>query len=130
LVVPLVQAVLATPLVVRQVAAAYGVVPRELAEAAANAGADIWQTWRFIEAPLIASAIRNAAAFSMLVSLGEFGAASLLSYGEQATLPVVLYRLISRPGDQNYSMALAAAALLILLVFTVVALTSSRGRRR
>ncbi len=130
MVIPLVQAILATPLVVRQVAAAYAGIPADLAEAAANAGAGSWQIWRHIEAPLIATAIRNSAAFALLVSLGEFGAASLLSFGDQATLPVVLYRLISRPGEQNYSMAMAAAALLILLVFAVVALSSTRIRIR
>jgi thiamine transport system permease protein len=130
MVVPLVQAILATPLVLRQVAAAYAGIPTELAEAAANAGAGGLQIWRHIEAPLIATAIRNSAAFALLVSLGEFGAASLLSFGDQATLPVVLYRLISRPGAQNYSMALAAAALLIILVFVVVALTSIRRRKQ
>ncbi|MFM6963543.1 MAG: ABC transporter permease [Micrococcales bacterium] len=131
LVVPLVQAVFAVPLVVRQVASALGSVPIELAESAATAGAGRWQIWRTIEAPLLAAPLRNAAAFALLVSIGEFGAASLLSYGDQATLPVVLYRLISRPGESNYSMALATAALLILFAVAMVSVTSlDRSRRR
>jgi thiamine transport system permease protein len=80
---------------------------------------------------MIASAIRTAAVYAALVSLGEFGSAALLSYGDQATLPVVLYQLISRPGEQNYAMAMAASALLVVFVI-VVSMTSAlvRSRRR
>lgn len=129
MVVPLVQALLAVPLVVRQLGSALAGVPAELAESAATAGANRIQIWWQIEAPLIAPAIKNALAFALLTSLGEFGAASLLSYGDQSTLPVILYRLISRPGEQNYSMAMASAAILILFVFAVTALASSRSRK-
>ena len=55
-----------------------------------------------------------------LVSLGEFGAASLLAYGDQATLPTVLYSLISKPGGENYGMAMAASSLIMVLTFAVV----------
>ncbi|MEN9608495.1 MAG: hypothetical protein RLZZ06_426, partial [Actinomycetota bacterium] len=44
----------------------------------------------------------------------------LLAYGDQATLPTVLYTLISKPGGQNYGMAMAAATLIIGLTFAVV----------
>ncbi|MEN9713718.1 MAG: hypothetical protein RLZZ164_382 [Actinomycetota bacterium] len=125
MVVPLVQSVLATPLVVRGLSAALDGLPRELAESAATAGASGWQIWRMIELPLIAIAFKNAVALALLVSIGEFGSAALLSYGKQATLPVVLFRLISRPGEQNYSMAMAAASLMIIFVFAVVTLTSA-----
>jgi thiamine transport system permease protein len=74
--------------------------------------------------------LRNSIAFAFLVSIGEFGAASLLSYGNQATLPIVLYRLISRPGGENYGMAMAAASLIILLAFAVVAVTSLDRKQR
>ena len=126
LVVPLVQAVLATPLVFRQVGTALEQVPNELRDAAATAGANRLQTWCHIEAPLIGASLRNAWAFALLISLGEFGAAALLSYGDQATLPLVLYRLISRPGEQNYSMAMAAAVLLIVVVLAITLATSLR----
>jgi thiamine transport system permease protein len=82
-----------------------------------------------VEAPLVANALRTAAVYAALVSLGEFGAASLLSFGDQATLPVVLYQLISRPGAQNYSMAMAACALLMIAVF-VISMTSALVQKR
>jgi thiamine transport system permease protein len=64
--------------------------------------------------------MKTALAFSALVSIGEFGVANLLSYADQATIPVLMYQLISRPGGQNYGMALAVASILTLLTILIV----------
>jgi thiamine transport system permease protein len=129
LTVPLVQAILALPLVVRIIHPALVSLASEYREEALIAGAGSWQIWRLVEAPLVANALRTATVYAALVSLGEFGAASLLSFGDQATLPVVLYQLISRPGEQNYAMAMAACALLIVFVF-VVSMSSALVQKR
>ena len=129
LTVPLVQAVLALPLVVRIIHPALVSLASEYREEAQIAGAGSWQIWRLVEAPLVANALRTATVYAALVSLGEFGAASLLSFGDQATLPVVLYQLISRPGEQNYAMAMAACSLLIVFVF-VVSMSSALVQKR
>ncbi|MEY4320645.1 MAG: hypothetical protein RLZZ471_586 [Actinomycetota bacterium] len=130
LTVPLVQALLATPLVIRIVHPALISLGSDYRDVAVNAGANGWQTWRLVEAPMLAAVLRSAAVFAGLVSLGEFGAASLLSYGDQATLPVVLYQLIARPGPQNYAMAMAACALLIIFVFAISMSSSLIQTRR
>jgi thiamine transport system permease protein len=131
LTVPLVQALLATPLVIRIVHPALVSLGTDYRDVAVTAGANGWQIWRLVEAPMLSSVLRSAAVFAALVSLGEFGAASLLSSGDQATLPVVLYQLIGRPGPENYSMAMAACAMLIVFVF-VISMTSAliQTRRR
>jgi hypothetical protein len=41
----------------------------------------------------------------------------------------VLYQLISRPGEQNYGMAMATSALLILLAFLTILLISAPKAR-
>ena len=120
LIVPLVQALMAMPIVIRMTQAALAALGREPRDAAANAGAGAWQTFRLVEAPLIRGTLVAAFGFALLASIGEFGSASLLAYGDQATLPLVLLRLISRPGEQNYGMAMAASALLIVLVFVLI----------
>jgi thiamine transport system permease protein len=74
--------------------------------------------------------MRTAIAFSALVSLGEFGVASLLTYGDQATIPVLMYQLISRPGAHNYGMALAVASILTLLTTLIVLLISQDGSKK
>ena len=124
LVTPLIQSVMSVPIVIRLVYPALVSVDRSHYEAASTAGANRWQVWWFIELPMIRFSVYTAAAFAALVSLGEFGASSLLAYGDQATLPTVLYTLISKPGGQNYGMAMAAATLIIVLTFAVVFLIS------
>ena len=121
---PLIQSVMSVPIVIRLVYPALVAVDRSHYEAGATAGASRWQIWWFIELPMIRFSVYTAAAFAALVSLGEFGASSLLAYGDQATLPTVLYTLISKPGGQNYGMAMAAATLIIVLTFVVVFLIS------
>ncbi len=120
MVTPLIQSVMSVPIVIRLIYPALVSVERSHYEAASTAGANRWQIWWFIELPAIRFSVYTAAAFAALVSLGEFGAASLLAYGDQATLPTVLYSLITKPGGQNYGMAMAAATLIIGLTFAVV----------
>ena len=54
------------------------------------------------------------------MSLGEFGATSFLSRPDRPTLPVVIYQLVSRPGETNFGMALAASVVLGLLTVAVM----------
>ncbi len=130
LIVPLVQALMATPLVIRLIYPALISIGSEQREAAATDGASAAQTWWLIETPMIRGVIATAAGFALVVSIGEFGAASLLAYGDQATLPTILYALISRPGPVNYGMAMAVCALLILLTLILVLAVSFRGSNR
>jgi thiamine transport system permease protein len=129
LVVPLVQSLLATPLVIRFIYPALLSIDRELLDAAAVDSASASQSWWHIELPLIRTSITTAFGYAAIISIGEFGAASFLAYGDQGTLPTVLYQLISRPGEQNYGMAMATSALLILLAFLTILLISAPKAR-
>ncbi len=120
LVTPLVQALLATPLVIRFIYPSLQTINSELLDAAATDKATSGQIWWLIELPIIRGVIITAAAYTAIISIGEFGAASFLAYGNQGTLPMVLYQLIARPGGQNYGMAMAASATLIFGVFLLV----------
>ena len=67
-----------------------------------------WGTrWRSAWRPLLA-----AGGFAFAVSLGEFGATSFLARPDDPTLPVVIFRLIGRPGPLNDEMAMAASVVL------------------
>jgi thiamine transport system permease protein len=70
-----------------------------------------------------------ASGYCAIIAVGEFGAANFLAYGDQATLPTVLYQLISRSGAQNYGMAMAASSLLIIFATSVVYLLSVLEKR-
>ena len=130
LVVPIVQALMALPLVIRLIYPALISIGAEHREAAALAGANSRQTWWHIESAIIRNVILTAIGFALIAGIGEFGAASLLAFGDQATLPTVLYALISRPGSTNYGMAMAVSAILIALTFILVLAVSSQKPRR
>jgi thiamine transport system permease protein len=124
LVIPLVQSLIATPLVIRLVHPAMVAIDSDITQGAQIEGATADQIWWLIQAPLIRGALRTATGYVALISLGEFGAASFLAYGDQGTLPTVLYQLISRPGAQNYGMAMATSAILTAVSLAVVAVTA------
>jgi thiamine transport system permease protein len=70
---------------------------------------------QFIDFPLIGRSLLVAATFAFTISLGEFGATSLIARPEYPTLPIAIYRLISRPGELNYGQALALSTILMLI---------------
>ena len=128
IVVPIVQSVVAIPLVIRVLYPAFISIDESPREQARTDGAKSFQVFQYIDLALVKPALKTAIIFSALVSIGEFGIASLLSYGDQATVPMLLYQLISRPGNQNYEMALAVAALLTVIT-TILVLWVSRDSK-
>jgi thiamine transport system permease protein len=130
--VPIVQSLFLIPLSYQVMRPARQAVSVEIRDAALIDGAVGWRMFSSVEGPLVRKPITVAAAFVALGSLGEFGAASFLAYGSDATLPLVLFRLISRPGAENLGMAMTAASLFIVLVALVVFVISgdSRSSRR
>ena len=110
--VPVAQAMVALPLVVRTVTPALrGIDPRQR-EAAAALGAGPLRVLTSVELPVAWRPVLAASGFAFAVSLGEFGATSFLARPERPTLPVVVFELIGRPGSENFGMALAASVLL------------------
>jgi thiamine transport system permease protein len=63
------------------------------------------------------------AGFAFAISLGEFGATSFLAAPDRATLPILIARLLGRPGGDNYGMALAAAVVLAVVCATIMLLS-------
>jgi thiamine transport system permease protein len=119
--VPLAQALVVTPLVIRIVLPVLRSIDERLRQAAATLGAGPWRVWREVDVPMAGRALGTAAAFGFVVALGEFGATSFLARPDTATLPVAIARLISRPGELNNEMAYAACTLLIVVTVAVVA---------
>lgn len=121
LIVPLAQSLIALPMVIRLVYPALVAIGKEPIEQASLDGASAWQIWRFVESGMIRGVLATALGYAAIVSIGEFGASSFLAYGSQGTIPTLLFRLIARPGEQNYGMAMAVSAILIVFVFVVIA---------
>nr|WP_245886129.1 iron ABC transporter permease [Umezawaea tangerina] len=120
--VPLAQALVVTPLVVRIVLPVLRAVDERLRQAAATLGASPWRVWREVDLPLAGRSLLAAAGFGYVVALGEFGATSFLARPDSPTLPIVIARLMSRPGQLNSQMAYAACALLMVATVAAVLL--------
>jgi len=130
LIVPLAQALIALPMVIRLVYPALVSIGKEPIEQASIDGASSFQTWRFIESGMIKGVLLTALGYAAIISVGEFGASSFLAYGSEGTIPTLLFRLIARPGDQNYGMAMAVSAILIVFVWAVMLLLSRYSKAR
>ena len=115
LIVPIAHSTIALPFVIRSLQAALSQIPDRYREAAAVLGASPWQVWKNIDGPIISRAVVSAGAFAFTVSLGEFGAASLLARPDFPTLPTAIYRFLSQPGGMNYGQAMAMATLLMFI---------------
>lgn len=122
LLVPVAQALVALPLVVRiLVPVLHGVDDRQR-QAAASLGAGPLRTLATVDAPVLWRPLLAAAGFAFAVSLGEFGATTFIVRPDTPTLPVVIYRLIGHPGALNYGTAMAASVLLAATIAVVVLL--------
>jgi thiamine transport system permease protein len=115
LLIPIAHTLVALPLVTRTLLPALrGMNPR-WREAARMLGASPWQVWREIDLPIVARAALVAAAFAFAVSLGEFGATSLLARPDLPTLPIVIFSYLGQPGEMNHGQALAMSTLLMVV---------------
>ena len=97
--VPLAQALVALPLVVRTLVPVLAGVDDRQRQAAASLGAGPLRAAVTVDLPVVWRPLLAAAGFAFAVSLGEFGATSFLARPDRPTLPVVIFRLISRPGE-------------------------------
>ncbi len=113
--VVLAHTLVALPFVVRSVLPALRSIQPALREAAVVLGASPWVVWREVDLPIMARAVVVGAVFAFTVSMGEFGATSLIARPERPTMPVAIFRFLGRPGAVNYGQALAMSTLLMLV---------------
>ncbi len=127
LLVVLAHTLVALPFVVRSVLPAIRSIQPQLREAATVMGASPWQVWREVDLPIVTRAVLVGAVFAFTISMGEFGATSLIARPERPTMPVAIFRFLGRPGVINFGQALAMSTLL-MLVCTVGFLLIERFR--
>ncbi|MCQ0023474.1 iron ABC transporter permease [Streptomyces somaliensis DSM 40738] len=111
--VPLAQALVGVPFVVRTMLPVLRAVDVRLREAAAVLGASPLRAWREVDLPMVRRALLVAAGFAFAVSLGEFGATVFLARADRPTLPVAVARLLGRPGELNQGQAMALSTILM-----------------
>ncbi|NYD57463.1 thiamine transport system permease protein [Nocardioides marinisabuli] len=118
--VPLAQALVALPLVVRTLVPVLAGVDDRQRQAAASLGAGPLRAVATVDLPVVWRPLLAASGFAFAISLGEFGATSFLARPDSPTLPVLIFRLIGRPGELSYGTALAASVVLAATTAVVV----------
>jgi len=125
--VPMAQAVVALPLVVRTLVPSARAVPTRMRAAAATLGASPWSVWRQVDWPLLRRPFGLSLGFAFAIALGEFGATTFVARPDRPTLPTAIYRLLGRPGIENVGMGFAAAVVLAAMT-TGIMMASERMR--
>ncbi len=126
--VPVAQALIAIPFVVRALVPALQAIGPRVRQAAGALGAGPWQVWWHVELPMVWRSLLVALGFSFAISLGEFGATLFVARGDHPTVPIAIYRLLGTPGEANQGQAMALAAILIVVTATII-LVTDRWRR-
>jgi thiamine transport system permease protein len=120
--VPVAQALVALPLVVRVVLPALRAIPASVLDGAALLGVGPSSRWWRVELPLVRRSIAAGAGLALVACLGEFGATVFLARSSRPTVPVAIERLMSRPGGAGFGQAMALSCVLVVLCGAVVAL--------
>lgn len=125
--VPLAHALIGVPFVVRILVPVLQSVDPRLREAAGVLGAGPWRRARDIDLALAGRAILVAGGFAFAISLGEFGATTVLARTDTPTVTVAIGRFLGRPGAASFGQA-AAMSVVLLVITAVVVVVSQRGR--
>lgn len=120
--VPVAQALVALPLVVRVVLPSLRSIPASVLDGAALLGLSPARRWWRVEVPIVRRAIAAGAGLAMVACLGEFGATVFLARSTRPTVPVAIERLMSRPGGAGFGQAMALSCILVVICAFVVAL--------
>ncbi len=118
--IPVGHALVAVPFVVRTTLGVLASVDPRLRAAAATLGAGPIRAWREVMVPFLWRPLIVSAGIAAAISLGEFGATSLLSRRDTETLPIVIERLLARTGTVLQAQAFALATILAVLTTVTV----------
>ncbi|HZX54270.1 MAG TPA: iron ABC transporter permease [Ilumatobacteraceae bacterium] len=118
--VPLGHALVAVPFVVRALLGVLGSIPADQRAAAATLGASPIRAWWEVDVRALRRPILAGVGFSAAISLGEFGATTILTRSGSETLPIAIGRLLGRAGALPQAQAFAMATILLLLTTALV----------
>lgn len=126
--VPAAQALVALPFVVRTMTPVLRAVDQRLRDAAAVLGASPARVWGEVDLPLVRRAVLVAAGFAFAISMGEFGATTVIARADAPTVPIAIDRLLGRPGALNVGQAFALSVVLMAVTAAAILLVD-RARR-
>jgi thiamine transport system permease protein len=127
--VPMAHALIAVPLVVAVATPTLRAADSRLVMVAASLGARPSRAWWTGYGPTLRTVMVAAGGLACAVSLGEFGAASFLARADGLTVPLVIARLLGRPGEASFGVAAVMAVILVVMTTALVAAVDKGGRR-
>lgn len=125
---PIGHAMVAAPFAVRSILAVIRAIPPDQRAAASTLGASPWRAVWEIEGRALRRPLISVAGIAATISLGEFGATTVLSRAGNETLPLAIARLLGRTGDLPRMQAAALSAILAALCATII-VVSDRVQR-
>jgi thiamine transport system permease protein len=114
-------AVVAVPFVVRTTVPVLRAIPQGLSDAASTLGAAPIRAWWLVVVSQLWRPLGASAGVVAAISLGEFGASSMLSRSGTETMPIVIEGLLGRTGTLLQAQAFALATILATITMLVVA---------
>lgn len=121
LLIPLGHALVAIPFVVRLLVPTLRSIDSRLRDAAATLGASPLRSLGEIDLRIARRPLLTGAGFALAISLGEFGATTLLTRQGRATLPIAIEQLLNRPGAALHAQGYVLATVLAVLTLAAVA---------
>jgi thiamine transport system permease protein len=130
LLIPIAHALVAVPLVIAVAAPALTATSSHHGLVAATLGARPFRAWWTCFGPVLRVVMIAAGGLAAAVSLGDFGAASVLARADSPTVPVLIERLLGRPGDASFGIAACLSVVLMAVTLVLVGLIDRLGRQR
>lgn len=118
--VPLGHALVAIPFVVRALLPILRAIPSDQRSAAATLGASPTRAWLAIDVRRVVRPLIAAGGLAAAISLGEFGATTILTRAGTETMPIAIARLLGRAGELPRAQGFALATLLLVATAVVI----------
>lgn len=118
--IPITHAMIAIPIVVAVATPSLRNVDPRRFFVALTLGASPLRAWWTAFGTVFSGVMLAAGGLAAAVSLGEFGAATLLSRTDSPTVPVQIARLLSKPGESAFATAAVLSVILVVVTMTLL----------
>jgi thiamine transport system permease protein len=128
--IPITHALIAIPIVVAVATPSLRNVDPRQYFVALSLGAAPLRAWWTAFGAVFSGVMAAAGGLAAAVSLGEFGAATLLSRADSPTVPVQIERLLSKPGESAFATAGVLSVILIVLTMSLLLIVDRIASRK
>lgn len=128
--IPITHALIAVPIVVAVATPSLRNVDPRRYFVAMSLGATPMRAWWTAFGTVFGGVMLAAGGLAAAVSLGEFGAATLLSRTDSPTVPVQIARLLSKPGESAFATAAVLSVVLIVITMTLLLIVDRIASRK